>query len=195
MRKRVRGLAGVKDALLCPGKSQIYVIARPIRAKTELAGGLGDTDPEALLSVGKLQRAELEHEGAVDVVHVLGALAVGEERAEDHHGATVCEEAHLAPERAVQPLVDIGERLHEHFAHERNVVHVFQRRSDGCRRCICYHPRFCLMQHRYGHMYDGHDGGLNRLPCGYGYGLGEGVEGHFGFGREAWVDEVGQGNL
>ena len=145
MRKRVRGLAGVKDALLCPGKSQIYVIARPIRAKTELAGGLGDTDPEALLSVGKLQRAELEHEGAVDVVHVLGALAVGEEWAEDHHGATVYEEAHLAPERAVQPLVDIGERLREHFAHKRNIVHVFQRRSDGCRRCMCYHPRFCWM--------------------------------------------------
>ena len=48
---------------------------------------------------------------------------------------------------------------------------------------------------RHGHMYDGHDGGRNRLPCGYGYGLGEGVEGHFGFGREAEVDEVGQGNL
>jgi hypothetical protein len=37
-------------------------------------------------------------------------------------------------------------------------------------------------------MRDGYDEGQNFLPCGYGYGLGEGVERHFGFG--SWVDEV-----
>ena len=48
-------------------------------------------------------RVVLGHERAVNVIHVLGALAVGEERVEDHDGPTVHHEADLAPEEAVQP--------------------------------------------------------------------------------------------
>ena len=62
------------------------------------------------LSIGK-QSAILGYEGAVDVVDVLGALAVGEQGVEDHDGAAVHDKADLVPEGMVQPLGGIGERL------------------------------------------------------------------------------------
>jgi len=40
---------------------------------------------------------------------------------EDHDGSAVHDEAHLAPEGAVQPLGEIGERLGEQLARKRNV--------------------------------------------------------------------------
>ena len=49
----------------------------------------------------KTERAVFRSEGAVDVIHVLGALTVGEERVEDHDGSAVHHEADLAPEGAV----------------------------------------------------------------------------------------------
>ena len=132
----------------------------------------------------------------MDVIHVLGALAVGEERVGDHDGPTVHDEADLAPEGAVQPLREVGEHLREHLAREWNVFHGFQSRSDGCRRWMCCYPRCCRMRHghlhrhRHGHMmYEGHDGGRNRLPGQYGYGLGEDLGGCFGFASGVWDDD------
>ena len=50
---------------------------------------------------GKTESFVLGDEGAVDVVDVLGALAVGERGVEDHDGAAVHDEADLAAEGAV----------------------------------------------------------------------------------------------
>ena len=95
-----------------------------------------------------------------------------------HDGAAVHDEADLVPEGAVQLVGEIGEHLREQLVGERNVVHIFQSRNDGSGRWMCY-PRCCRMQHRdghrYGHRHDRYDKGRNRLPCGYGYGLREGV--------------------
>ena len=179
--------SGSHDALFCPGKRHICVIVHPIRAETELEGGLGDAGPETLLGVVKPERAVLGHEGAVDVVDILGALAVGERGVEDHDGASVHDEADLAPEGAVQPLGEIGEHLREHLSRQRNGVHGFQSRGDvECRRRrMCRRYPHCWLRHRHRHwrrhghmMYHGHEGGWNRLPGGYGYGLGEDVGGH-----------------
>ena len=41
---------------------------------------------------------------------------------EDHDGAAVYDEAHLASERAVEPLGEIGEHLCEELACERDFV-------------------------------------------------------------------------
>ena len=65
------------------------------------------------MCIGKTERAILGYEGTVDVVDVLGALAVGEQEVEDRDGSAVHDEAHLAPEGAVQPLGEIGERARE----------------------------------------------------------------------------------
>ena len=53
------------------------MVVYPLRAQTELASGLRDAGSESLLRIGKTERAILGYEGAVDVVDVLGALAVG----------------------------------------------------------------------------------------------------------------------
>ena len=82
----------------------------------------------------KTERAVFRCEGAVDVIHVLGALTVGEEWVEDHDGSAVHHEADLAPEGAVQPLGEVGEHLREHRARQQNGVHGVQSRSGGCRR-------------------------------------------------------------
>jgi len=62
--------------LECPGKCHICVVVHPIGAETELASGLGDTGSKKVLGVVKTERAILGYEGAVDVVDVLGALAM-----------------------------------------------------------------------------------------------------------------------
>jgi len=150
---------------------------RPIHARIELASGFPNTCSELLLCIGKTKHAILGYKGMVDVVDVLGALAVGEQGVEDHEShdsATVHDEAHLAPEGAVQPLGDIGECLREQHAHERNVFHVFQSGNNG-RRWMWY-------RYRHGHMHEGHSRGWNRRHRPYGYGLGEGIEHHFGVG-------------
>ena len=123
------------DALECPGERHVCVVVHPIRAKTELASGFRDAGPEPLLRVGKTERLVLGDEGPVDVVDVLGALAVGERGVEDHDGAAVHDEADLAAEGAVQPLGEIGECLLEHLERQRNVVHFMQSRNDG-RMCL-----------------------------------------------------------
>jgi len=51
-----------------------------------------------LLRVGKTERFILGDEGAVDVVDVLGAFAVGERGVEDHDGVAVHVEADLPAE-------------------------------------------------------------------------------------------------
>ena len=79
-----------------------------------------------MLCTGKPKRAILGYEGTVGVVDVSGALAVGEQRVEDHDGSAVHDEAHLAAEGAVKTLGEVRERLREQLARERNVVHVFQ---------------------------------------------------------------------
>jgi hypothetical protein len=139
---------------------------------------------------GETERAVLGHEGGVDVVDVLGALTVGEQRVEKYDGAAVHDEADLVPEGVVPRVGEIGKRPREQLAGERNVVRVFQSRNDESRWWTCCYPRCCRMQHqdwhRYRHMHDGYDEGRNRLPCGYGYELGEGVERHFGLG--SWED-------
>ena len=109
------------------------MIVHPIRAQTELASDLRDAGPESLLRIGKTERAILGYEGPVDVVDVLGALAVGGQGAEDHDGSAVHGEADLPPKGAVEPLGEIGERLLEQLARQRDVVHVFQSRNDGRR--------------------------------------------------------------
>ena len=100
-----------------------------------------------------------------------------------HDGSAVHDEADLVPEGAVQLVGEIGEHLREQLVGEQN-VHIFQSRNDGSGRWMCCYPRCCRMQHqdgrRYGHRHDGYNEGRNRLPCGYGYGLREGVGGHFG---------------
>ena len=174
------------DALECPRKRHICVVVHPIRTQTELASGLRDAGSKPLLRIGKTERAILGYEGAVDVVDVLGALAVGEQGVEDHDGAAVYDEADLPPEGAVQPLGEIGERLLEQLARQRDVVHVFQRRNDGSRRVwSCYRRRSWRRHgHGHGHLNEGHDGALHRWPSGYG--LGKSVERHLG----AWDDKV-----
>lgn len=119
-----------------------------------------------LLGIGETERAVLGHEGAVDVVGVLGALPVSEERADNLSGSAVHDEADLAPEGAVQPQGEIGARLREYLAGERNIVHVFQSwDSESGRWVMCCYPRCCRMRHRHrhGHMHDGHDGRRNRF--------------------------------
>jgi len=96
------------------------VVVHPIRAKTELVSGFRDAGSEPLLCVGKTEHFVLGDEGTVDVVDVLGALAVGERGVEDHDGAAMHDEADLPAEGAVQPLGEIGERLREHIARQRN---------------------------------------------------------------------------
>jgi len=111
------------------------VVVHPIRAETELVSGFRDAGSEPLLRVGNTERFVLGDEGAVDVVDVLGALAVGERGVEGHDGAAVHDEADLAAEGAVQPFGEFGERLREHPARRWKVVHFFQRRNDG-RVCL-----------------------------------------------------------
>ena len=153
------------------------MVVHPIRAHTELASGFRDAGSELLLRVGKTEYFVLGDEGAVDVVDVLGALAVGERGVDDHDGVD------LATEGAVQPLGEIGVRLREHLARQRNVVHVFQSRNEGRWRWVCSRRRL-RHGHGYGHGYvhEGHDGALHRWP--YGYGLGEGVDRHVGTGDD-----------
>ena len=83
---------------------------------------------------------------------------------------------------AVQPLGEIGERLLEQLARQRNIIHVFQSRNDR-RRWVCYRGR---PQHRdghgHGHTHEGHDGATSRWLSGYG--LWEGVERHLGEGDD-----------
>ena len=94
------------------------MVVHPIRAETELGSGLRDTCSESLLFIGKTERARLEYEdeGQVDVVDVIGALAVGEQRVEDHDSSAVHDEGDLALEGGVQPLGQTGERLRERNA-------------------------------------------------------------------------------
>ena len=126
------------DALECPGERHVCVVVHPVRAKTELASGFRDAGSEPMLRVWKTERLVLGDEGAVDVVDVLGALAVGERGVEDHDGAAVHDEADLPAEGAVQPLGEIGERLREHLARQRNVVHFFESRDEGSVRTCLY---------------------------------------------------------
>ena len=60
---------------------------------------------------GEAGRAVLGHEGGVGIVDLLGALAVGEQRVGKYEGAAVYDEADLEPEKAVQPVGEVGERL------------------------------------------------------------------------------------
>ena len=161
--------------LECPGKRHICVVVHPVGAETELASGLGDAGSKTVLGVVKAERAIFGNEGAMDVVDVLSALAVGEGGVEDHDGSAVHDEAHLAPEGVVQPLGEIGERFGEYLARERNVVHFFQSRNCGSRHC--HGPL-----HRSGYVHEGYDGAWNRCCCPYGNVLGKGVERHFGAG-------------
>ena len=69
----------------------------------------------------------------MDVVDVLGALAMRERGVEDHDGAAVHDEADLASERAVEPLGEIGEDSCEELARERDFVHFLEyRERRGC---------------------------------------------------------------
>jgi hypothetical protein len=131
------------------------VVVHPIRADTELATGLHDTDPESLLGIRKSESAILGHEGTVDVDDVLSVLAVGEQGVENCDGSAVYEEADLAPEGAIQPVGEIGVRLREELARLRNVIYAFHSQNNGGGRCMCYWR--CQMLHRHGHMHDGHD--------------------------------------
>ena len=54
------------------------MVVHPIGAETELASGLRDAGSESLLGVRETERSILGYERTVDVVDVLGALAVGE---------------------------------------------------------------------------------------------------------------------
>jgi len=111
------------------------VVIHPIRAETDLRAVSVIRGRGRCCVSGKTERAILGYEGTVDVVDVLGALAVGEQGVEDRDGSAVHDEVHLAPEGAVQPLGEIGERSREQLACERNVVHVFQTRNSAMR---CY---------------------------------------------------------
>ena len=58
----------------------------------------------------------------MDVVDVLSALAMREQGVKSHDGTAVHDEAHLALERAVEPLGEIGEHLFEKLAREGDFV-------------------------------------------------------------------------
>ena len=77
------------------------MVVHPICAEVEPVCGLGDACPESLFGVREAQRSVLLREGAVDVVDVLGAVAVREGRVQDHHRTAVHDEANLPPERAI----------------------------------------------------------------------------------------------
>jgi len=111
----------------------------------------------------------------VDVVDALGTLAVGEQGVEDHDGDAVHDEADMAPEGMEQPLGEIGERLREQVARERDIIHVFQSQNSG--RCYQY-----FWGDQRGHIQEGHDGAQNRRRWPYGHGLEEDLEPDFGAG-------------
>ena len=125
---------------------------------------------ESLLRIRKFERTVLGYQGTVNVVDVLGALAVGEQGVGGHDSAAVHDETNLVLEGAVQPLGGVGERLHEQLAHERNVLHAFQARNSATRCC------WNGQQPRYGHM---HTMARNRCRCLYGHEVGEGRKHHF----------------
>ena len=58
-----------------------------------------------------------------------------ENEMEGRDNVAMHDEAHLAQEGPVQPHGEIGERLLELPARERDVVHVFQSRNDGGGGC------------------------------------------------------------
>ena len=60
---------------------------------------------------GEAGRTVLVHEGGVEIVDLLGALGVGEQRVGKYEGAAVYDEADLEPEKAAQPAGEVGERL------------------------------------------------------------------------------------
>ena len=105
------------------------MVVHPVCAEVEFARGIRDARTEPFLCVWKAEGAILGHEGTVDVVDVLRALAMVERLVEDHDGAAVHDEAHLAPEGVVETLGEVGQRLLEELARERDVVDGFQSRS------------------------------------------------------------------
>ena len=67
---------------------------------------------------------------------------------EDHDGAAVHDEAHLALERAVEPLGEIGENPCEELACERDLVQFVEYR--GWRKC--HQVGFGGMAHHFGEI-------------------------------------------
>ena len=89
------------NALESPRQCHVCVIVHPIGTEIEPGSGLRDAGTESLLGILDTQPAILAYKRTMDVVNVLGKLAVAERRVEDHNGATVHDEANLPPERMV----------------------------------------------------------------------------------------------
>ena len=106
-----KGKSENHDALLGPGKRHISVVIYPVRAETDLGRGLVHAGPEVLLGVGGSRARGTRTRGGVGIVNLMGALAVGEHRVRKYEGAAVYDEADLEPEKAVQPVGEVGERL------------------------------------------------------------------------------------
>ena len=65
----------------------------------------------------------------MDVVDVLGVPVALESTMQDHHAATMYDEADLPPEGEVKTLGEIRQNLHEEISGKRDVVDGFERHT------------------------------------------------------------------
>jgi len=77
------------------------MVIHPICTQTKLVSSFRDAGSKSLLCIGETECAILGYEGVVDVVNILGALAVGEQGVEDHDGTAVYDKVDLLPEEVV----------------------------------------------------------------------------------------------
>ena len=87
----------------------------------------------------------------MDVVDVSSALAMREQGVEYHDGTAVHDEAHLALERAVEPLGEIGEHLIQELACEGDFVRFVGHRDWR----KCRQVRFGRIAHHVGEIWKG----------------------------------------
>jgi hypothetical protein len=96
---------------------------------------------------GEIEHTVLEHKQGVDIVNILGALALGEQQVGKYDGATMHNKVDLALEGVVQPVREVGEHLCKQLTGEWNIVHIFQSWNDESRQWTCYYPHCCHMWH------------------------------------------------
>ena len=95
---------GRLNPLDSPGEHYICVVVHPVRAEFEMVSGHLDAGTKSLFGIPEAERGILSYERAVDVVDVLGVPVALQSRMQDHHAATVYDEADLPPEGTVKTL-------------------------------------------------------------------------------------------
>ena len=102
------------------------MIVHPIGAEVKSVSGLRDAGTKSLLGIRETQRTILAYKRTVDVVDVLGELAVGTSWVQDHHGTTMHDEANLPPERTECSLGEVQQHLPEEHSGKRDVIDGFE---------------------------------------------------------------------